>query len=801
MAERERRRSFAALAGDGALLLCALLGLTGSFLSLYGNAAAYGLPPGPLDRCAAQGELFLLYAALFALLALAVWSLPRFRWGAAGGVAALWALALRARWEAVSAGAVLACKAIADQFAARVPWGKTFDYLSGLTPAGEAACVEQFLLFALALLALGLGWAVARGRRWWIVVLLTLPPLLPGLLADFYPDWLPFMVLCACWCAMLLAGLCRWAAPSARGRLTLTILPASALLLAGLTLALPREGYTRPPWALKAEEELINLSNRLADYLPHWDDGPFHTTITYVGSAGEADLGRAGPLAYTGRTVLRVRSDYDGLLYLRGTSLASYEDGVWKPLPEGTYEAVAPPYRLPTFPLYFPALLSEDGSPVYTTTVENVGAVGACVYAPYFLRPQDAEETGMLPVEDSYLARLQGQWTHTVTFVERDAPEAAGPGGASHVVYTGGTDLGALSRQDISADASRYADFVYRNYLDVPRELREPLASLCRGNGIYGEIMDGIRLLGPIENARAVAALLDELCEYDVAAPAAPEGTDPVLYFLNESRRGYCMHYASAAVLLLRTIGVPARYVSGFTAYNTPSRRVNVPDRAAHAWVEVWVDGFGWYPVEVTPAMALDDVWPGAPGAEPTPTAAPVATPEPTPTPTPEPTPTPAPGESAQPTPTAGPGEVPDGEEREPFRLPEWLWKGLLGTAGVAGLLWLAQLLIKMHRDSRMAGDSRRAALACYGYLLRLKRWGGRVEDRALELAQKAKFSREGPAPAETDELRAMVNRERARLCAVLGPVERLIFRYLWGAPRKKEENLPENPGPPLDKP
>ena len=75
------------------------------------------------------------------------------------------------------------------------------------------------------------------------------------------------------------------------------------------------------------------------------------------------------------------------------------------------------------------------------------------------------------------------------------------------------------------------------------------------------------------------------------------------------------------------------------------------------------------------------------------------------------------------------------------------------------------------------------------------------MEDRALELAQKAKFSREGLAPAETDELRAMVDRERARLCAVLGPVERLIFRYFWGAPRKKEENLPENPGPPLDKP
>ena len=64
------------------VLLCALLGLTASFLSLYRTSAA--VPLIPLDWAADQRDQFLLWAALFALLSLGVWSLPRLRWAAAG---------------------------------------------------------------------------------------------------------------------------------------------------------------------------------------------------------------------------------------------------------------------------------------------------------------------------------------------------------------------------------------------------------------------------------------------------------------------------------------------------------------------------------------------------------------------------------------------------------------------------------------------------------------------------------------------------------------------------------------------
>lgn len=778
MAEQEKRLSPLSVLGDGLLLLCALPGLTACFLSLYGRTGISPALMEPLDWAAAQGDQLLLLAALFALLSLCAWSLPRFRWAAAGGLAALWGLTLWGSWRAVSAGAVLTVQAVAGLFASRVTWGRTLPYDSGLLPQAQREAVWLFLILTLALLALVLGWAVACARRWWIVAVITLPPLLPGLLADLYPSWPAFLALCACWCAMLMASLCRWAAPSARGRLTLAALGASALVLIAITLIFPREGYTRPPWALKAQEDLANLANRAADWLPRWENGPFRTTVTFVGSAEEADLTRAGPLDYSGRTVLRVTSDYEGRLYLRGSSLAVYEDGVWKALPEGTYEEYCPAGEHAPVPLYFPAMQEQD-SPTYTVTVNNVGAVGACVYAPYFPTPQVAEDTGALPVEDSYLARKQGQWEHTLSFVDRTPPDYAVPGNGGYVALTGsGPSEGQIA-------AGRYAEYAYSHYLDVPEELRGELEELIRMAWSAGALGDRY-LSAPIfsegdvpKYAGQLADFLSTFCTYDQSAPAAPEGTDPVLYFLNESQRGYCMHYASAATLLLRTMGIPARYVSGFTAVAQPGRQVDVPDRAAHAWVEVWLDGFGWYPVEVTPAAAFEQL--ARPGGDnPDPLASPDATPTPQPTDNPGETPAPSQGPGGP----AGPGEGEDDPAQGPWAALLAVGKGLAALAGLWGLLWLIQFALKRHRTQRLADpDRNRAGLYAYRCLERMERWGGRIDPQGLELAEKAKYSGHTLTEEELAGLTRLVARERTRLAAGLVWWRRLPFRYLWGMP------------------
>lgn len=90
---------------------------------------------------------------------------------------------------------------------------------------------------------------------------------------------------------------------------------------------------------------------------------------------------------------------------------------------------------------------------------------------------------------------------------------------------------------------------------------------------------------------------------------SAPVNRDIVEYFLFENRQGYCQHYASAAALLYRLYGIPARYVSGYRIQPSDFKeqedgtwKAEVTDLSAHAWVEILLDDYGWMPVEVTPA-------------------------------------------------------------------------------------------------------------------------------------------------------------------------------------------------------
>jgi transglutaminase-like putative cysteine protease len=91
----------------------------------------------------------------------------------------------------------------------------------------------------------------------------------------------------------------------------------------------------------------------------------------------------------------------------------------------------------------------------------------------------------------------------------------------------------------------------------------------------------------------------------DVEVP----GEDPLLDFLFATHAGYCQHFAGAAALLLRLVGVPTRVVSGFaTGKRTGADTYTVRDLDAHAWIEVYFQGYGWVPFNPTPAAADAEV-------------------------------------------------------------------------------------------------------------------------------------------------------------------------------------------------
>ncbi len=93
----------------------------------------------------------------------------------------------------------------------------------------------------------------------------------------------------------------------------------------------------------------------------------------------------------------------------------------------------------------------------------------------------------------------------------------------------------------------------------------------------------------------------------DTRPPKAHESL--VNEFLFHSRKGYCVQFASAYVILARLNGIPARYVTGFLAYLPPNQHhVVVTGLEAHAWAEVWDNRFGWRIEEATPPMLQSSI-------------------------------------------------------------------------------------------------------------------------------------------------------------------------------------------------
>ncbi len=107
-----------------------------------------------------------------------------------------------------------------------------------------------------------------------------------------------------------------------------------------------------------------------------------------------------------------------------------------------------------------------------------------------------------------------------------------------------------------------------------------------------------------IEKLRAIEAYLNTL-EYTQTPGELPKHVltpEAFLeYFLTESKRGYCSHFATAFVLMARAEGIPARYVEGFCIPISGNQQTPVYSSMAHAWPEVYLENIGWIPFEPTP--------------------------------------------------------------------------------------------------------------------------------------------------------------------------------------------------------
>lgn len=763
---RAPRRGPLGVLGDGALLFLILTGTLFSFLTAFG-AAVLSLP-------------LLLGCAACSLLFLGVFSLPRRRLSLLLLLLlllGLWLLALWRLWDTLTLGEIALRCAVHNSISDSLGRNSYIHPIAQLPEQTWLRAATALALCAAAALGALLGLSIVRLRSGLLTLLFSLPFLAVPLAFTLTPAWLPLMAVLLGWGVLVLCSLtARWDGGGS-ARLCLVALPVLALVLLLLNVALPQESYRRPAWADQANEAITNWAVRVSDRL--FPGLKLGGGGTLSGADASVDLADAGPLRYSGRTVLEVSTSLRGRLYLRGFSGAVYDGGSWAPLDEQSYESeplYSSTYR-PAWtrddvqPMNFPALAdraSVPGKDYASVTIRNLGADPGYVYYPYQLLSTPEEISGGQFVHDAYLAREEGVWTHTL-YVQPECDPLSG----------------AQLPEELRDAEQEYARFVYQNYTGVPDALSdtlyrhlismvaEPEACLPGGaeNEHYQALMYG-SYGGNTAFALTLSALisdyLGQLAVYDPATPAVPEGEDYVRWFLEESRRGYCMHFASAAVLLLRYNGVPARYVSGYVADVASSGTARVPDSNAHAWVEIYLDGYGWHPVEVTPAYA---------GAQPGQSGAPAETAQPTPTPSAAPAPSRGPN-AAVPTPTPTPQA--QAAQSAPFDLRLLLFPAGMGL--LLALFALRRRLALRRRERRFRqADANRAVIEAYLYLRRLERWGGVMPETAEALAKKAAFSQHAMTQPEREAVVSAARACAARVDAALPRWRRLLFRYWFG--------------------
>jgi hypothetical protein len=153
-----------------------------------------------------------------------------------------------------------------------------------------------------------------------------------------------------------------------------------------------------------------------------------------------------------------------------------------------------------------------------------------------------------------------------------------------------------LSQEDRTAAALEYASAIRDRYLQLPE-----------GSDQVGDLARRVTVSAVTPHESITAVLTHLLSGYQYSLDAeTTTSLHPIDDFLFRRKTGYCEHYATAMVIMLRTLGIPARLVTGFlaTEWNEFGGYYTVRQRDAHAWVEVFYPHAGWITLDPTPTAA-----------------------------------------------------------------------------------------------------------------------------------------------------------------------------------------------------
>lgn len=296
---------------------------------------------------------------------------------------------------------------------------------------------------------------------------------------------------------------------------------------------------------------------------------------------------RAEQFSFTGKTALKVEVDkFQGYFYLRGFVGGDYTSEGWRP----ATESVDMSTDITQLDMAELSGLFHGQEKIIRIT-RGEAAEENYDYTPYRVTNKDGKTVTYLEVanydNNLFLLSRESIYHELLEFTGLSA----------------GTVTSADIKDCFREEAECYG-IAKKSYVTIPDAVQ----------AYYNEFSP---LEGSFENAenmiKYVMGNLSARADYTLSPGETPKGKDFATYFLYENQKGYCTHFATAATLIFRSMGVPARYAEGYVVTAEDYTRatplddgrylLNVRDTASHAWCEVYLSGFGWLPVEVTPGL------------------------------------------------------------------------------------------------------------------------------------------------------------------------------------------------------
>ncbi len=366
------------------------------------------------------------------------------------------------------------------------------------------------------------------------------------------------------------------------------------------------------------------------------------TVVSKIGSTNKGAVSNTAP-RYRDVKVLKIQMDHapEGNLYLQDFYGTDYVDGEWTQsvsafeaacaehgidpkvaasyLANSLYQCYAPEYYASVY-RHLRGYEADDAIKNASTAdykIEYKGSFSKAMLLPY---AADAANVNKISYRGDAVAQkpgTQGKTSFTAWNVKELDISCLMLG--KDLLESAGDTQGMVPRsEEEQAFWDWYGDYVmktclsypdYVNHLELLSYIKklstsEPVRLGTSGRNVYKDYAHA-------ENVSFVLSGPGSTYSWDLDNLAP--GEDAIEYFLTHDRKGFCVHFASAGVFLLRSLGVPARYACGYVVSPLAFQEqkdgtyvAEVIDRNAHAWTEVYLDGIGWVPFEMTPGYGTN---------------------------------------------------------------------------------------------------------------------------------------------------------------------------------------------------